>query len=348
MSAGSPDPLAPSAFRGAALATLVVLLAAVVGAAVRILPWVLDPSIPWATLSPFAKSLLAVACEAALLTGWPVGWALATARLVERGEARALASLGESPARTVGRLGPQAALFVLILGVTSLLLGREAAAPGRVVQALLAEGRAACASAAGSHATHAVPFVAATWLCADDQPRIVGRAPFGGVVFTATDAHVSDDLRRIDLDDARLALVGSGAKAAGAAGIDVRVHVGALTLRGLAPWAQASAIAPALRALVVTASGVAGAVTAVFALLRLRRQRIGAVVAVAIGAAGPLAALASLRAVEVRVPEVSPGAHPPWGWIFALALVPIAAIAAGSLTAVLAALLPVARRAGTK
>jgi len=38
--------------------------------------------------SQIARSLVAVAVEAALLTGWPVGWALATARLVERGEAR--------------------------------------------------------------------------------------------------------------------------------------------------------------------------------------------------------------------------------------------------------------------
>ena len=49
------------------MASLLVLLAALVGAAVRLLPWVLDPSIPWATLAPFARSLLAVAFEAAIL-----------------------------------------------------------------------------------------------------------------------------------------------------------------------------------------------------------------------------------------------------------------------------------------
>ena len=91
-------------------------------------------------------------------------------------------------------------------------LGRDAAAPGRIVDALLAEGRAACAATdrEGRRRTR-VPFVSATWLCAPERgaPRLVGRAPIGGVVFTASDARVSDDLRRIDLDDARLALPAS-------------------------------------------------------------------------------------------------------------------------------------------
>src|SRR4051794_40144727 len=115
MTGTGPDPIAPVAFRGALLASILVLIAALVGAAVRLLPWVLDPTIPWATLAPFARSLLAVAVEAAVLTGWPVGWALASARLVERGEAGVLASLGEPPWRTVRRLLPQATFFVVIL-----------------------------------------------------------------------------------------------------------------------------------------------------------------------------------------------------------------------------------------
>jgi hypothetical protein len=309
--------------RGAVLASLLVLVAALVGAAVRLLPWVLDPTIPWATLAPFARSLLAVAVEAAVLTGWPVGWALAAARLVERGEAGVLASLGEAPSQTVRRLLPQAALFVAILGFTSLALGRDAAAPGRIVRALIDEGRAACAHPRDrdAPATHAVPFVAATWVCAPDPggPRLVGRAPIGGVVFTATGARVSDDLRRIDLDDARLAL--PGAKK-GEDNLTFRVRVGTLTLRGLAPWAQASAV---------------------LALLKLRRRRVGSVAAVAIGASGPLAALGALRGLELRVPEVASGA-----WLFAYILVPIAAVAAVSAVSVVAALLPVARRSGTK
>jgi hypothetical protein len=348
------DPIAPIALRSALVASLLVLLAALVGAAVRLLPWVLDPSIPWATLAPFARSLLAVAVEAAVLTGWPVGWALAAARLVERGEARVLASLGERPSQTLLRLAPQAALFVALLAITSVALGRDAAAPGRIVGALLAEGRAACGSTADSPArgpddrsppasppaTHAVPFVAATWLCAPGGARLVGRTPIGGLVFTATDARVSDDLRRIDLEDARLAVAGT---TKGEGNLTFRIRVGTLTLRGLAPFAQASSLPPWLRALVVTASGLAAASAAVFALLELRRRRVGTVAAVAIGAAGPLAALGALRGLELRIPEVASGA-----WLFAFSLVPVAAVAAVVLAAAVAALLPVARRTGTK
>ncbi len=341
-----PDPIAPSALRGAGIACLLVLLTGVVGGTVRMLPWALDPSIPWATLAPFGRSLLAVGVEAAILTGWPVGWALAMSRLVERGEARVLASLGEAPWRTVLRLGPQAAFFVAILAVTSIVLGRDAAAPGRIVGALLAEGRAACteATAAGSSRapeTHTVPFVSATWLCAPEGPRLVGRAPLGQLVFSAADARVSDDLRRIDLDDARLAL--PPVSAAGGPPLAFHVRVSTLTLRGLAPWAHASSIPPVLRAVVVSCSGLMAATAAALALLTLRRRRIGSVAAVAIGAGGPLAALGTLRALELRVPEAAPGV-----WLFALILVPIAAIVAVLAGAVFAALLPVARQAGTK
>jgi hypothetical protein len=349
MSDWNPDPIAPVALRGALMASLLVLLAALVGAAVRLLPWVLDPSIPWATLAPFARSLVAVAVEAAVLTGWPVGWALAAARLVERGEARVLASIGERPSQTVMRLAPQAALFVAILGFTSVALGRDAAAPGRIVGALLAEGRAACGRANDGDlarpATHAVPFVAATWLCAPSGPRLVGRAPIGGLVFSATGARVTDDLRRIELDDARLALPGSTAAKGpgGDAALTFRVHVGTLTLRGLAPFAQASSIPPFVRAIIVTTSGLVASSAAVLVLLELRRRRVGTVAAVAIGAAGPLAALGALRGLELRVPEVASGA-----WLLAFVLVPIAAIAAVVATSAVAALLPVARRTGTK
>ena len=341
MPATTPDPIAPVALRGALVASLLVLLAALVGAAVRLLPWVLDPTIPWATLAPFARSLLAVAVEAAVLTGWPVGWALAAARLVERGEARVLASLGERPSHTLLRLAPQAAVFVALLAFTSVALGRDAAAPGRIVGALLAEGRAACDVPVEAPATHAVPFVSATWLCAQGSaPRLAGRTPIGGLLFTATGASVSDDLRRIDLDDARLAVATTTKDEPN---LTFRVHVRTLTLRGLAPFAQASSLPPWLRALVVTTSGLAAASAAVFALLELRRRRVGTVAAVAIGAAGPLAALGALRGLELRVPEVASG-----GWLFAFVLVPIAAVLAVAAAAALAALLPVARRTGTK
>ena len=338
----SPDPIAPVALRGAALASLLVLVAALVGVAVRLLPWVLDPTIPWAVLAPFARSLLAVAVEAAVLTGWPVGWALAAARLVERGEAGVLASVGEAPTQTVSRLLPQSALFVAVLGITSVVLGRDAAAPGRIVRALIDEGRASCVqeSSRSTPATHAVPFVAATWICTPGAPRLVGRAPIGGVVFTASGARVSDDLRRIDLDDARLALA-AGTKSE--ENLTFRIQVGTLTLRGLAPWAQASSVPPLLRAVIVTVSGLVASSASVLALLVLRRRRIGSVAAVAIGASGPLAALGTLRGLELRIPEVASG-----GWLLAFVLVPMVAVVAVASASFVAAVLPVRRRSGTK
>lgn len=332
------DPLAPFAWRAAWTAIGLVLLAALVGAAIRLLPWVLDPTLSWSTLGPFARSLAALAVEAAILTGWALGWALAAHRLADRGEARVLASLGESPPRTLLRLAPQAAVFALLLAGSSVELGREAAAPGRVVNALLAQGRASCASAS-SPATFGVPFVSATWLCSR-EPRLVGRAPIGNVLYTATDAHVSDDLRRIDLDDARLAL-------GDPQGISVHVKVGALSLRGLAPWSRASALHPALRAAVVTASGLASAAAAVLAMLFLaaRTHRSSAAFAAAVGAAGPLAALAVLRGLELRVPDDAGPA-----WIAAFAAVPVSAALAVALAAGLSLLvvaLPQSRATGS-
>lgn len=327
------DPLAGPASTAGLVATALILGAALVGASVRLLPWVLDPAIAWATLAPFAKSLLAVAFEAALMTGWPVGWALATQRLVDRGEARVLASLGEPPPRTVLRLGPQAAAFGLVLIAASLAMGREAVAPGRVVNALLAEGHASCMHDAP--ATKGVPFVAVTWLCERGSARVVGRAPIGDVVFTADDARVSDDLRRIELERARLALPAADSK--------VRIRVDSLVLRGLAPWARASSLPPLLRALVVLLSALGGGAAAAIAILRPSRRRIGGVAAAVIGAAGPLAALVTLRALELRVPEKQPGA-----WLVLFALVPLAAVAAVAVARTVVTALPERRGADSK
>jgi hypothetical protein len=338
---GGPDPLARSSLRAALAATGLVLVAGLVGAAVRLLPWVLDPQISWGTLSPFAKSLFSVVVEAALLTGWPVGWALAAARSVDRGEARVFAMLGASPGRTLVRLAPQGVVLAVLLAVTSIALGRDAAAPGRVVDALIAQGRASCL-AARRPGTRGVPFVSATWICRGGAARLVGRSPVGeGIVFAASRARVTDDLRRIDLEDAQLTrLPQEPGRAA------LRVQVKRLTIRGLAPWARASAVPPSLRALAVTASAVLAACAAVLALLRSggrRPARTSAVLAAALGASGPLSALAALRALEVRMPEVA-GA----GWLASLVLVPLAAVAAVVATAALSVLLPASARAGTK
>jgi hypothetical protein len=152
---------------------------------------------------------------------------------------------------------------------------------------------------------------------------------------------VSDDLRRIELGGARLALPlaasteGDGAR--------LRVRVDALVLRGLAPWARASSLPPVLRAGVVTGSAFGAACAAAMAILRARRRRIGGVAAAAIGAAGPLAALAVLRALELRVPEVAPGS-----WLILFGLVPALALVAVIVAAAFVTALPEARSADSK
>src|SRR5215469_9509650 len=97
-------PLPRLARTTAIVASLAIALAGFVAGAVRVLPWLLDPAVPWPTAAPFARGLAAVAIEAALLVGWPVGWALACFRYVESGEARVLLTLGERPSGTVLRL----------------------------------------------------------------------------------------------------------------------------------------------------------------------------------------------------------------------------------------------------
>jgi hypothetical protein len=267
-----------------------IALAGIVAGGVRLMPWMLDPSVPWRVASPFARGLAAVALETALLVGWPVGWALAACRFVEGGEARVLLTLGERPARTVSRLAPQGALFAVGLASVALVYGSDASAPGRVATELVAHAKASCARAAAPR-TYAIPFTDLTWLCAPDTaPRLVGRGPgaMGGAVMTASDARIGGDFRSLELDDARLLLEG--------ASVPVAVHVTSLSLRGMAPWAQASTLPAALRALLLAVTAFASAALASLALLRrVVRTRLAALV---FGAAGPCAGLGLLRLLE--------------------------------------------------
>ena len=272
--------------RTALVATFWGALIAMVAAAVRVLPWMLDPRVPWTVLAPFARSIALVGAEAALLIGGPIGWALAAAHAVETKEARVFALLGEPPWRTSLRSMPEVSVLAALLAIVSLAGGRDANAPGGVVTELVARGRDTCREAT-SPSTQVVPFLSAEWLCTPGaEPRLVANAPIGNALVTAANATVAGDFRRIDLTDARFN-VGPA-----------HIHVGALTLRGLAPWARASALAPWLRALLMALSLVIASITSSLAISRIRLQiRFGAV---AIGAAGPLATLGALRYLERR------------------------------------------------
>jgi hypothetical protein len=273
----------------ALVASGAIALVGILAGAVRLMPWVLDPTVPWRVASPFARGLAAVALEAALLVGWPVGWALAACRFVESGEARVVLTLGERPARTAARLAPQGFALALALAAVALVYGNDASAPGHVVTELVAQARVSCAHAATT-TTYAIPFTDFTWLCAPHRaPRLVGNAPgsMRGAVLTASDARVAGDFRSLELDDARVLLPGE---------TPVAVHVTSLSLRGMAPWAKASTLPAWLRALLLALTAWSVASLGAYTVLRRRvRWRAAAVV---LGAAGPLAALGLLRLLE--------------------------------------------------
>jgi hypothetical protein len=284
-------PLTRSARTTALLACAAIASVGIVAGAVRLLPWLLDPTVPWRVAAPFARGLAAVALEAAVLVGWPVGWALACVRFVESGEARVLLTLGESPQTTVRRLSAHGAIFAAALALVAIVWGRDANAPGRVATELIARGRTSCAKSAVERA-YAVPFTELTWLCAPARrPRLVGSPPggMGGATFTASDARIAGDFREIELDDAFVRLGASPAAVA-------NVRASLLTMHGLAPWSHASTLPPAMRALVLVLTAWGAAAIAAYAVLRrAARTRAGAIV---LGAAGPLAALGLMRALE--------------------------------------------------
>jgi hypothetical protein len=272
--------------RTALITTFWGLLIATVAAAVRVLPWMLDPRVPWTVLAPFARSIALVGTEAALLLGGPIGWALAAAHSVETRESRVFALLGEPPWRTSLRSMPELLGIAALLAVVSLAGGRDANAPGGVVTELVARGRETCREA-DAPSTQVVPFLSAEWLCAPGrEPRLVANAPIGNALVTARDAVVAGDFRRIDLADARFNVGNSS------------IHVNALSLRGLPPWARASTLAPWLRALLMALSLLVASLASSLAISRIRLQiRFGAL---AIGASGPLATLGALRWLERR------------------------------------------------
>jgi len=311
----------PRASRHAVVsASSAVALTGLLAGAVRILPWLLDPSVPWSVAEPFARGLSAVAFESALLSGWPIGWALACFRLVESGEARVLQSLGERPSTTVARLRLQGAAIGVALAAVAVVYGRDASAPGRVATELVERARASC-QAARSHVTYSVPFTDFTWLCVEGRTaRLVGRVPgMSTAVLSAKDARIAGDFRVVELDDARISIAGVPQTA---------LHAGSLSIRGLAPWAQASSISALLRGLVLALSGLAAATSSAYCVLVSPiRTRVGAL---CFGAVGPLAALGWLRLLER-------GGAPPWEFT-------IVPVAAGACPVIFARALALRRR----
>jgi hypothetical protein len=278
------------AARNAALAaTAILALVGLLAGAVRVLPWLLDPAVPWRVAQPFARGLAAVSLEAALLVGWPIGWALACFRFVERGEARVLQTLGQPPLETVARLMPGGAPLAMALAGIALVYGSDASAPGRVVTDLIAQARASCETAR-EPVTYSIPFTDLTWLCAPDRsPRVVGSGPgqLATVTLSAQAARVAGDFRALELDDARVLLPSTP---------PVLVHVGSLSMHGMAPWARASTLSAPARALVLGLTAWLSASVAAYVILK--RAAAARAHALVLGAAGPVVALGLVRLLE--------------------------------------------------
>ena len=280
---------APAArFTGAAAAG--ILAVALIAGLVRILPLFLAPGVPLRLAPVLARGIAGVSLETALFVAPPIGWALAASRLVDRGEARALFAIGVRPAQILASGWPAAAGIALAAALAAAVWGREASAPGRIFRDLLAEGRAACASAAPP-AVADVPLLGVSWVCVQGRPpRVVGAAPVGSGAFAASALVVSDDLRALEATDLEILLPPGEDRP------EARVRAGAASIRGLTPIGRASNLTVAARAFLVAASATAlAALAGAVALGASIRSRPAAF---ALGAVGPAAALLVFSALE--------------------------------------------------
>ncbi len=290
--------LGQRALRTAAASVGILALIALAGAQVRVLPWLIDPRVPWRVAVPFARAVASVALEAAVLVGWPVGWALAAFVAIERGEARVLALLGERPAGATRKLVPGALVLGAILAATSIAGGRDASEPGNVLADLLRAGRASCAAGdarPSSPRAADVPLLGASWLCGP-EPTLVGHPPFSqpnaqgaAALYSARAVEVAPDARRISLHDAVIA---------GGAGT---IRVKDVVLR-LPPFVRATSLSAPWRAAFLAVAGAGSALLAVWLLLVMDQRALvlWRLHALLIGSAGPVATLAMLHALEAH------------------------------------------------
>ena len=178
----------------------------------RVLPWLLDPAVPWRVAQPFARGLAAVS-----LRGRPAG------RLANRVGARPafdswsaerLASCKPSvrpPLETVARLIPGGAPLALALaGVALAVYGSDASAPGSRRDGPHRPGaeRRARRRRAPGHVLN--PLYGTSRGCAPPTASPAWSAPAPGrwlsVTLSARAARVAGDFRALDLDDARVLL----------------------------------------------------------------------------------------------------------------------------------------------
>lgn len=289
------SPLRALTIRSALFAMALVLGLGLLGGVVRLLPWLLSPSIGWGASLPFARALLAATFEAALLMGAPAGVAVGTALFVERGEYRALAALGARPRRILSSLWiPIATLFFFaIAGATF----SDPAAPGRLVRELVDGARSGCYQT--DTPQRDVPLLGVSWICLTPAPRFVGRIP--GVRqawFSAASVSITDDLRAAKLRDLSVSVR--------TAGRTVAVRVGEARIAGLPGWGSTRRLEGVRRGVIV---GLAAAVLSLFGAFTILKRATGPLPSVFSALCGSTIAVQALRFLDARRE---------FGWVYLL------------------------------
>jgi hypothetical protein len=277
------------ALRYGLFASAVVLALALAAGLVRLLPWLVSPEVPLRVSLPFALALAVIAVETAFFVGLPIGFALAAAELVDRGEARALWALGASPLQIVAGSAPHALVLAAIALGAALSWDGDASVPGAFARQLIEQARASCVGESRPK-TALVPMVGVTWLCFPGRPpRVTGTLPRFGerAWFSAAELRPSDDLRSLELTDLRIVTRKTEAQPA------LRLSVDAARISGLEPWGRPAKLGSLPRALLTSTTSIAlGLLAAWLALGRADGSRLSAL---AVAGAAALAALSTLH-----------------------------------------------------
>lgn len=288
LSSARMRPLLTLSARWVVSSCALVFSVALFGGLVRLMPWLFSRDVPVGVAVPFAELLVARGTEIAALVGVPMGIGIAAALFVERGEARALESLGAHPLRVTAGLLP---LGLAVL-VTAAVLARstELETPRRFATMLVGSGRRACFENPGRRRVD-VPLLSLTWLCFAGGPRLAGAVPGMRRTrwwFTARalgsptrgEAILIDDLRMAgELPPARLSL-----------------RVADASVSGVAGWSRPGGLRGARRGLFTGAIALATGWSCAWAILR---GALGQPIWAAAGSAAPaLVAVAALRALD--------------------------------------------------
>ncbi len=273
--------------RFVAASVAVVLALGLTFGIVRLLPWILSQEVGLVATLPFARTLSSAALEAALLLGSPAGVAIGASLFVERGEHRALASLGVTPLRVLSSLAFPA---VVVLGLAIVTASDPSdATPGRLARHLVDRAREGCA-AARPRAQSDVPLLRIGWVCTRPTPRLAGGVPgVPGTWFSASGIEIDDDLRAVHLSD--LSVVGRRSERS------LTLHVRRGSITGLPGWGTPRHLSGVARGLVV---GLSAALLSALVAWRILLGQAGTLTGSAAALGSAVLSLAVLRALDAR------------------------------------------------